>query len=169
MLRDQALFVSGLLVEKQGGPSVKPYQPGGLWKELSGGADYTPDHGEALYRRSLYTFWKRSVAPPSLAAFDAAGRESCVVREMRTNTPLQALTLLNDVTFVEAARKLAERAMKKETRPEKRMEFAFRAVTARLPSNREQTILLEGFQHHLAEYRRHPDAAQTAVDRRIPT
>ena len=92
MIRDQALSVSGLLVEKLGGPSVLPYQPAGLWKEL-GDADFTQDHGESLYRRSLYTFWKRTVAPPAMITFDAAGRESCRVLQTRTNTPLQALTL----------------------------------------------------------------------------
>ena len=94
MVRDQALSVSGLLVEKLGGPSVLPYQPAGLWTEL-GDADFTQDHGESLYRRSLYTFWKRTVAPPAMITFDAAGRESCRVLQTRTNTPLQALTLIN--------------------------------------------------------------------------
>src|SRR5207253_1771585 len=103
MIRDQALAISGLLVERLGGPSVKPYQPKGLWKEL-GDVDYTPDHGENLYRRSLYTFWKRTVAPPSMMTFDAAARETCSVRETRTNTPLQALTLMNEITYVEAGR-----------------------------------------------------------------
>ncbi len=108
MIRDQALFVSGLLVEKIGGPSARPYQPAGLAKEL--GADpYKQDQGENLYRRGLYTFWKRTVAPPMMINFDAPGRETCLVRETRTNTPLQALNLLNDVTFVEAARNLAQR------------------------------------------------------------
>ncbi len=111
MIRDQALAASGLLVEKIGGPSVKPYQPPGLWKELSGAEDYQPDTGENLYRRSLYTFWKRAAPPPSMMNFDSAGREACTVRETRTNTPLQALNLMNDVAFVEAARVLAQRVM----------------------------------------------------------
>jgi hypothetical protein len=102
-IRDQALAISGLLAEKLGGPSVKPYQPKGLWRELTE-MDYVQDHGKDLYRRSLYTFWKRTIAPPSMITFDAAGREACIVRKVRTNTPLQALTLLNDVTYVEAAR-----------------------------------------------------------------
>ncbi len=105
-LRDQALAVSGLLVGTIGGPSVKPYQPPGLWKELTGGDDYKPDTGAGLYRRSLYTFWKRTAPPPMMMNFDAAGREACVVRELRTNTPLQSLNLMNDVTFLEAARAL---------------------------------------------------------------
>src|SRR5207249_4638505 len=111
MIRDQALVASGLLVEKLGGPSVKPYQPPGLWKELTGAEDYVQDHGEGLYRRSMYTFWKRTVAPPAMMAFDAAGRETCIVRETRTNTPLHALVLMNNVTFVEAARVLAQRVL----------------------------------------------------------
>jgi hypothetical protein len=103
MVRDQALAVSGLLVETTGGPSVKPYQPPGLWQELSGGRGYIAGHGESLYRRSLYTYWKRTVAPPSMINFDSPTRESCIVRESRTNTPLQALNLMNDVTYLEAA------------------------------------------------------------------
>src|SRR5262249_54401343 len=112
VVRDQALAVSGLLVEKLGGPSVRPYQPRGLIKELHGTEEYKQDHGEGLYRRSLYTFWKRTVPPPAMVTFDAAGREACVVRETRTNTPLQALTLMNDVTYVEAARVLAQRMLR---------------------------------------------------------
>ena len=113
MVRDQALFVSGLLVEKLGGPSVKPYQPDGLWKELvMQDMDYTQGKGEDLHRRSLYTFWKRTVAPPMMANFDSAMRESCTVRENRTNTPLQALNLMNDVSFLEASRFVGQRMMK---------------------------------------------------------
>ena len=107
IVRDQALAISGLLVEKVGGPSVKPYQPAGLWKDLSGAEDYQPDRGDNLYRRGIYTFWKRAVAPPMMLNFDSAAREACVVRDTRTNTPLQALNLMNDVTFVEASRVLA--------------------------------------------------------------
>ena len=110
MIRDQALRLAGLLVERTGGPSVKPYQPAGLWNELAD-ADYVQDHGASLYRRSLYTFWKRTVPPPAMVAFDAPARETCTVRESRTNTPLQALDVLNDVTFVEAARGFAEQIM----------------------------------------------------------
>ena len=113
MIRDQALFVAGLLTEKLGGPSVKPYQPAGLWKELAmQDMDYVQSKGPDLYRRSLYTFWKRTIAPPMMMNFDSAQRETCVVRETRTNTPLQALNLMNDVTFVEAARFLGQRMMK---------------------------------------------------------
>jgi len=112
MLRDQALAVSGLLVERIGGPSVKPYQPPGLWQELFGGKGYETDQGEGLYRRSLYSYWRRTVAPPSMMNFDSPSREVCVVREGRTNTPLQALNLMNDTIYLEASRKLAERMLR---------------------------------------------------------
>jgi hypothetical protein len=159
MVRDQALSVSGLLVEKLGGPSVLPYQPAGLWKELSD-VDFTQDHGDSLYRRSLYTFWKRTVAPPSMVTFDAASRESCRVLQTRTNTPLQALTLMNEVTFVEAARKLAERALEAGgTRTNARLKFIFRLVLGRQPTSAELQILNAGLAHHLEHYRRNPQAA----------
>jgi mono/diheme cytochrome c family protein len=163
MIRDQALAASGLLVEKIGGPSVLPYQPPGLWKELTG-TDFTQDHGEKLYRRSMYTFWKRTVAPPSMMTFDASGREACSVRETRTNTPLQALTLMNEVTFVEAARALAQRAMNESgPSPEARLARAFRLVLARQPKPAELKILLGGFERHLARYREQPSAALELV------
>ncbi|MEO8131413.1 MAG: DUF1553 domain-containing protein, partial [Bryobacteraceae bacterium] len=111
IIRDQALAVSGLLVNKVGGPSVKPNQPAGLWQELAGGSGYKPDTGDGLYRRSLYTYWKRTIAPPFMVNFDSPSRETCTVRETRTDTPLQALNLMNDEIFIEAARKLAERML----------------------------------------------------------
>jgi len=153
-VRDQALAISGLLVEKIGGPSVKPYQPAGLWKELSGGADYQADKGEGLYRRSLYTFWKRASPPPSMMNFDAAGRETCIVRENRTNTPLQALNLMNDVTYLEASRKIAERMIREGgTAPGDRIAYGFRLATARQPRENETSVLLAGFNHQLNYYR----------------
>ncbi|MDB5307325.1 MAG: Planctomycete cytochrome [Gemmataceae bacterium] len=160
MVRDQALFASGLLAERLGGPSVKPYQPGGLWKELTGGEDYTPDTGEGLYRRSLYTYWKRTAPPPVMATFDAAGRETCWVRESRTNTPLQALALLNETGFVEASRAIAQRVLKEAPDPAERLTRAFRRVLARTPTEKELGILRRGLDHHLAEYRRDPAAAR---------
>lgn len=160
MIRDQVLAASGLLVEKMGGPSVRPYQPAGLWKELTVDVNYQQDQGEALYRRSLYTFWKRTVPPPSMMTFDAAGRETCIVRETRTNTPLQALNLMNSVTYVEASRVLAQRILiEGRSSPEDRLALAFRLMTARRPTAREQQILLGSFQHHLATYRDDPEAA----------
>jgi hypothetical protein len=156
LLRDQALALSGLLVEKVGGPPVKPYQPAGLWEDFSfNQIRYTQDHGESLYRRSLYTFWRRSLGPPNL--FDTSARQVCTVRPSRTNTPLHALTLLNDVTFVEAARVWAERLMKEGGQtPEQRLNLAFRMATARAPSAAEQKVLVDGF-HRLRQ--------QYAVDR----
>ncbi len=149
-LRDQALAVSGLLVDKVGGPSVKPYQPPGLWKELTGGEDYRPDVGEALHRRSLYTFWKRTSPPPTMMNFDAAGRETCVVREQRTNTPLQSLDLMNDVTYLEAARSLAERMIREGgSTPAERIAYAFELATSRPPTSHESRILLSGYKYNL--------------------
>jgi hypothetical protein len=163
MVRDQALANAGLLVEKIRGPSVKPYQPEGLWTELSG-QSYQQEHGENLYRRSLYTFWKRTITPPTMANFDASSRETCVVRHSLTNTPLQALDLMNDVTFVEAARVLAERMMKQGgTTPEDRIAFAFRVATARLPNSKENNLLLESFNYQLENFKRKPDAALNYV------
>jgi hypothetical protein len=159
MVRDQALFAGGLLVEKLGGPSVKPYQPAGLWKEL-GDVDYSQDTGENLYRRSMYTFFKRTVAPPTMITFDAAGRETCVVRETRTNTPLQALTLMNDVTFIEAARGLAQRVIiNGGAGPEERLTLAFRLVTSRPPRPHELQILVSGWQSHRERFARSPSSA----------
>jgi hypothetical protein len=163
MIRDQALSVSGLLAERVGGPSVKPYQPKGLWEELAGTA-YKQDKGESLYRRSLYTFWKRTVAPPSMATFDAAAREACTVGRSRTNTPLQALTLMNDVTFVEASRLLAERVLREGgSTPAGRLTLAFRLATARTPRPAELEVLLAGLGRHLAHYRADRKAAAALV------
>ena len=137
MIRDQALAASGLLVDKVGGPPVKPYQPAGLWQELQGGKGYVEDKGEGLYRRSLYTYWRRTVAPPDMVAFDSPTRETCVVRESRTNTPLQALTLMNDRIYVEASHKLAER-MRQAADPIGR---GFELVLARPPRDSERATL----------------------------
>lgn len=159
-VRDQALYISGLLVEKQGGPSVKPYQPAGLWSEL-GDKDYEADKGEGLYRRSLYTFWKRTAPPPYMANFDSAMREACAVRESRTNTPLQALNLMNDVTFLEAARFMAQRVLK-EAGPDvdARLDFAFRLAVARRPSDKERTMLRRSLDRFSAMYKADSAAAE---------
>ncbi len=166
-VRDQALAISGLLVEKTGGPSVKPYQPAGLWKELTVGFEpgneekgYRQDRGESLYRRSLYTYWKRTVPPPAMMIFDSAGREACSVRQTRTNTPLQALNLMNDVTYMEASRVLAQRLMTEGGQgPEERIRFAFRLATARWPKPEESGILLRSFHYYLENYRAYREAA----------
>jgi uncharacterized protein DUF1553 len=151
MVRDQALFAAGLLAEKTGGPSVKPYQPAGLWIELNmQDMDYVEGHGADLHRRSLYTFWKRTVAPPMMANFDSAGREACVVRDSRTNTPLQALDLMNDVQFLEAARFLGQRMLTEGgAAPDGRLAYGFRLVTGRAPSAAEAKVLRESLQYHL--------------------
>ena len=164
VIRDQALFLAGLMVERQGGPSVKPYQPDGLWEELTSGQSYNQSEGEDLYRRSLYTYWKRTIAPPFMLTFDASGREACAVLEIRTNTPLQALNLMNDVTYVEAARFLAQRMMLEGgASPGDRIEFAYRLSTGRQPDDRRAAILLESYQHHLANYEADRKAALQLV------
>jgi len=163
MVRDQALSISGLLVNQLGGPSVKPYQPVGIWREL-GDKDYEPDHGDALHRRSLYTYWKRTSAPPFMATFDSALRESCTVRESRTNTPLQALNLMNDVTFVEAARKMAQRVIHDGgVAPAARLRYAFRLTLAREPAAREQEILRNALAYHRDRFSTNPKAATEFV------
>jgi mono/diheme cytochrome c family protein len=145
-IRDVALAASGLLVHRVGGPSVKPYQPAGLWREIGDGMTaanfYEQSHGDDLYRRSLYTFWKRAMPPPNLATFDAPTRETTCVRRSRTNTPLQALVLMNDPTFVEAARALAQRTLI-ESGPgvDDRLIFAFRLTTGRRPDTRDISTL----------------------------
>jgi hypothetical protein len=162
MIRDQALFVSGLLVEKRGGPSVRPYQPEGLFKDMlfSNMTGYAQEKGEDLWRRSLYTFWKRTVMPPAMQVFDASSREYCRVSETRTNTPLQALNLMNDVTYVEAARMLAQRMLNEGgARTEDRITFGFRLAAGRVPDESERQLLLSGLDAQLEYFQNHPDAA----------
>ncbi|MEM6801354.1 MAG: DUF1553 domain-containing protein, partial [Bacteroidota bacterium] len=159
MLRDQALSTSGLLVEKLGGPSVKPYQPPGLWKEKSGKL-YVPDKGEGLYRKSLYTFWKRTSPPPNMITFDATDRNICIVKRQSTSTPLQALVLLNDVQFVEASRKLAERMMLTSEKVEAQIRLAFGLLTSRPPSQQEAVVLAKMYKEQLAEFEKNPHTAQ---------
>jgi hypothetical protein len=165
MIRDQALAASGLLVDKLGGPPVRPYQPAGLWQELQDGPGYKEDDGEGLYRRSLYTYWRRTVAPPNMVNFDAPTRETCVVRENRTNTPLQALDLMNDVVYVEAARKLAERVMVEGGKsPEQRIDLAYRLVLARAPKPEERSALLAALNRFESYYQSNKKDAETLVD-----
>jgi mono/diheme cytochrome c family protein len=160
-IRDQALFDAGLLAEKRGGPSVKPYSPPGLWKEISmQDMDYVQSHGADLYRRSLYTFWKRTIPPPEMINFDAANRETCVVRETRTDTPLQALNLMNDVTYIEAARSLGQRMIKEGgATSDARLRFGFRLVTGHFPSSSEQAVLSGSLQFHRAYFDAKPKQA----------
>jgi hypothetical protein len=150
MLRDNALAASGLLVRTVGGPSVKPYQPEGVWEDTAG-AKYEADKGAGLYRRSLYTFWKRTAPHPSMVTFDAAERNNCTVRRQVTSTPLQALVLLNDPQFVEAARKLGERAMKEGgSRTEEQLEFVFRTLTGRHPTGKERAVVHRLYQEQFS-------------------
>jgi hypothetical protein len=167
MIRDAALAASGLLVEQVGGPSVKPYQPEGLWEEKSAGqgrgalVTYVQDHGDSLYRRSLYTFQKRTSPLPMLVSFDASERAVCTVRRQQTNTPLQALTLLNDPQFVEAARLLAERMVREGGAvPEDRLRYGFRLVTARYPTRRELELLGSLHAKQVARFREAPAGAR---------
>ncbi|MBS1790961.1 MAG: DUF1549 domain-containing protein [Acidobacteria bacterium] len=163
MIRDQALFVSGLLVEKLGGPSVKPYQPDGLYKDMafSGLTGYNTDKGEGLWRRSLYTFWKRTVLSPTMQVFDASAREFCTVHDTRTNTPLQSLDLMNDVTYIEAARMLAERMLNEGgSTPEQRLAWAFRVVASRHPSEAEINALTRNLNSQLDYFAHNPQEAK---------
>jgi hypothetical protein len=167
-VRDLALVASGLLVEKIGGPSVKPYHPAGLWEEMAFGGgftaqNYVQDHGENLYRRSMYTFWKRTVPPPSLQTFDAPEREFCIVRRSTTNTPLQALILMNDPTYVEASRKFAERMMTEASSPSSRLVFAYRTALSRDPNSRETAVLLQAFNQQLDRFRKDRAAAEKLI------
>ncbi|MDG1896608.1 MAG: DUF1553 domain-containing protein, partial [Fuerstiella sp.] len=143
MVRDNALAISGLISHHVGGPSVRPYQPAGLWEDVSVERrdKYVADTGPGLYRRSMYTFWKRTCPPPGMSAFDAPDRETCVVRRARTNTPLQALVLLNDPTYVEAARKFAENIIHHHADDAERLAFAFRRAVSRLPLKTEQAAV----------------------------
>lgn len=172
MVRDHALFVSGLLTEKLGGPSVKPYQPDGLWAELATDTLYEQAHGPDLYRRSLYVFWKRTVPFPMLMTFDSSGREMCEVRQSRTNTPLQALNLLNDVTFVEAARVLAQRLLAKDSSDGERLRQAFWLVVSRDPTAREAQVLLASLARYRTSYSEQPkltEALLKAGESPLPT
>jgi hypothetical protein len=164
MIRDQALMASGLLTEKLGGPSVRPYQPEGLLKEIASDTDYVQDHGPDLYRRSLYTYWKRTVAPPMMTNFDAAGREACEVRQSRTNTPLQALNLLNDVTFVEAARVLAQNTLSASRDDQACLTQIFERVLSRPPEKLEQTVLLASLTHHRQRFLNDNEAANALIE-----
>jgi hypothetical protein len=139
-IRDNALAIGGLLVEKTGGPSVRPWQPEGLWEDVSveRRETYVPDSGDGLHRRSMYTFWKRTCPPPSMTTFDAPDRETCVARRGRTNTPLQALVLLNDPSFVEAARGLAQIVVAAAADDDARIDLAWRRTLARLPTADER-------------------------------
>ncbi len=164
MIRDQALAIAGLLNDKMGGPAVKIYQPEGLWEQLSafqGRKLFERSTGPDLWRRSVYTYWKRTVPPPSLTIFDAPTREFCVVRRQASSTPLQALALLNDEMYIEAARKFAERMIKEGgATPAARLAWAVRLATSRPAAAAEVAILERGLGQRLAQYRAAPAAAE---------
>ena len=169
-IRDAELFTSDLLNGKIGGPSVKPYMPPGIWKSSSN-ASYKQDKGDKLYRRGIYTYWRRTVPPPTMMTFNAAAREICIVRNDLTTTPLQALTMMNNKTFVEAARFLAERMMQaKGQRPRQRVAEAFRRVTSRAPRKAELDLLMKDFSFYLKDFRKKPDAAKRlmSVGEKLP-
>ena len=161
MIRDNALAASGLLVSQVGGPSVKPYQPPGLWIEKSNFSQalmrYQQDEGDALYRRSLYTFIRRTSPPPSMLVFDAPDRTTCFVRRQNTNTPLQALVLLNDPQYVEASRIMAER-MQREGGPtlEEQITHGFRLATGRFPNDGEVGVLSKLFDQERERFKARP-------------
>jgi hypothetical protein len=182
-IRDQALAISGLLNRDIGGASVAPYQPAGLWQELASRGDsknwsaqfFVPSHGKDLYRRTMYTFWKRTSPPPQLLTFDAPDRETCTVRRGRTNTPLQALVLMNDPTYVEASRKFAERLLREANTDDDRLILAFRLATARIPSAKEMSVLRRVLEKQLAKYQGDERAAlallavgESGRDERLP-
>ncbi len=161
-VRDNALCSSGLLTQKVGGPSVHPYQPAGIWEALAtrNAVTYVQNHGDSLYRRSLYTIWKRSSPPPMMLNFDAAERHSCTVKRQKTSTPLQALVTLNDPQFVEAARVLAQQMMREGgPTPESRITLAYKALTSRPPRPQEIRILKQLYAEELADFQKNPKRA----------
>ena len=162
-VRDQALSAAGLLADHIGGRSVKPYQPSDLWKDIATDSEYVQDHGADLYRRGLYVYWKRTVVPPAMSAFDETAREMCRVRPRRTNTPLQALTLLNDVTFVEAARVLAQNVMAAAPTADERIRLIVQRVLARTPSDREMKVLRRGLADYESRFRSDPAFATRLI------
>ncbi|MCF7567842.1 PSD1 and planctomycete cytochrome C domain-containing protein [Sabulilitoribacter arenilitoris] len=169
MVRDNALAVSGLLVDKIGGPSVKPYQPPGLWQETTGGgggstAKYIPDTGENLYRRSLYTFWKRTVPPPAMMTFDAPTRDFCEVKRQKTSTPLQALVMLNDPQLIEAAEHLAKNTLKEDNlSQDERIKLIFRKITSRFPTQEELDKFTQYVETVENDFESNPDIDKTEI------
>jgi len=166
-IRDSALHISGLLVPRVGGPSVNPYTPGDLWREVSHygsspatAQTFVQDHGEKLYRRSLYTYWKRTAPPPNMSAFDAPNREVCTVERPQTNTPLQALVTLNDPQFVEAARAFAERMLDRPGDETARLRWAFVETTARQPEAAELAVLGRALQRERVAFAAQPARAE---------
>ena len=168
MIRDHALAISGLLSSNIGGPSVKPYQPEGLWLEVASGNQslrkYIQDHNQDLYRRSLYTFWKRTIPPPSMTLFDAPSREQCNIKRRATSTPMQALVLLNDPQFTEASRLIAVRMLQEGgNTEEERIQFTFRLATSRLPEAKELKLLHDLLKEEMTNFESSPEAAKKLI------
>ncbi|MCM8529857.1 MAG: DUF1553 domain-containing protein, partial [Lentisphaeraceae bacterium] len=175
-IRDNALAISELLVNQIGGPPVKPYQPPGLWKEKTTKMPFVQDHGDKLYRKTLYTFWRRTAPHPSSVTFDATDRTTCIARRRQTNTPLQALVLLNDVQYVEAARVFAANSLKSQGSIKDKIKRAFRKATSRVPKEQEVDILLKEYTSRLKFYKANLNAAEdilsageSPLDKTIPT
>ncbi len=165
MIRDNALALSGLLVGNIGGEPVKPYQPEGLWAQVSSTKiPYVQDHGDKLYRRSLYTYWKRAAPPPNMLTFDAPSRHTCTVKREATSTPLQALVLLNDVQFVEAARVFAQNTLSRHLDRQAAIEYAFRTATARSPNAKESALLQELWEDSKMEFAKDPTDADRVLE-----
>jgi hypothetical protein len=166
-LRDQALFAGGLLRMEMGGKGVNPYQPPNIWEPVGfGGSNtrfYAQSKGDGLYRRTLYTFFKRTAPHPMMTNFDAPNREqSCIQRE-RSNTPLQALQLMNDIQHYEAARGLAQRMMMSSTEAAERISYGYRTVLARVPAEEEVAVVLGLYQRQMRKYEAMPEEAKKAV------
>ena len=161
MIRDQILATGGLLVNTMYGRSVKPPQPDGLWKSVTMiGERFKADSGEAIYRRSLYTYWKRGMPPPQMTILNAPNRDACIARRERTNTSSQALLLLNEAEYLKAARGLAQKTLAiKNVSPAQRLEFAYETVTSKLPDGKEQTILLNLLENLQENYSARPALA----------
>ncbi len=169
MIRDYILTTSGLLNTEVGGPSVKPYQPPGLWAETNAGENrgvlttYVQDKGEDLYRRSLYTLWKRTLPPPNMTIFDAPNRDFCEVRRQKTNTPLQALALQNDVQVLEAARVLAQRTIASDTQENSLVANIFKRILVRSPKEEETIMLNDYYEDALQKFLENTEDAKSLV------
>jgi hypothetical protein len=167
-IRDLVLASSGLLVKTIGGPSVKPYQPAGLWESATSGrgalAAYRQDHHDSLYRRGMYTFIKLTVPPPSMGIFDASNRDQCEVRRLQTNTPLQALVMMNDPTVLEASRVLAQNLLTQTAADKDLLNTAFRTIVCRRPSPKELSVLTDYYHEQLQSFRQKKLDAQKTLD-----
>ena len=168
LIRDHVLNSSGLLNTEIGGPSVKPYQPDGIWEIATSGrgslSEYNQDHGARLYRRGMYTFIKRTVPPPKMLIFDASNRDQCEVRRLRTNTPLQALAMLNDPLVLEASRVFAERLVQEETATEEQIHRAFKSILCRTAKPEELALLSDLYQAEWDTFKRQPEKALEILD-----